>query len=120
MSVLQLGLLLLFISLMSGGQILFKIASSTLSTQGSLQDTLFCILTNPFLISGIFLYGLSTILWVFVLQTMPLSRAYPFVALSMIIVPAMGILVFKEAFSPSLLIGGVLIVCGLLIITLWS
>jgi drug/metabolite transporter (DMT)-like permease len=120
MSLLQLALLLLFVSIISGGQILFKIASSTLKFQYSIQGAIFCIITNPFLIAGILLYGLSTIVWVIILQTMPLSRAYPFVALSMIIVPAIGILVFKEVFSLSLVIGGTLIVCGLLVIALHS
>ena len=45
------------------------------------------------------LYAAATLLWVRILTTVPLSRAYPFVALAFVLVPAAGYLFFHEAIS---------------------
>jgi drug/metabolite transporter (DMT)-like permease len=119
MSVVQVLLLIVFVGMMSGGQILFKLASSTLAARSSFFQIIVEMTLNPYLICGILLYGFATILWIFILQTTPLSKAYPFVSLSLIIVPAIGIIFFNEAFSLPLVFGGLLIISGLLVITAW-
>lgn len=117
MTIAQFALVLLFVGMMSGGQILFKMAAGSIKFVATWEFAL-ALLANPFLLAGIFLYGAATVLWVFILQSVPISRAYPFVALSMVIVPAFGVLLFGESFSPSLIFGGVFVVIGILVITL--
>jgi drug/metabolite transporter (DMT)-like permease len=115
----QLTLMLFFVAMMSGGQILFKLAAGTLkATHATVLQAAVAITLNPYLIAGVLLYGAATVLWVFILQSTPIARAYPVVALTVVVVPAIGILAFGEAFSPSLLVGGALIVSGILVITL--
>jgi drug/metabolite transporter (DMT)-like permease len=100
--------------LMSFGQILFKSAAQSLQAPlGFDLPSIWRILGNPQLLAGIGLYGFTTVLWVLILRGTELSRAYPFVALSMVFVPAAGIILFGERFSMSLLVGGSLILCGL-------
>jgi multidrug transporter EmrE-like cation transporter len=53
---------------------------------------------------------------VVVLREVPLSRAYPITALGMLLVPAIGLFMFKEPFSWSLVGGGALLIAGVCII----
>jgi drug/metabolite transporter (DMT)-like permease len=50
---------------------------------------------------------------VWILTFTPLSRAYPFVALAFAVTPAFGAWLFGEAVSLRLMIGMLLILCGL-------
>jgi drug/metabolite transporter (DMT)-like permease len=69
-----------------------------------------------FLLNGYFSYAALTVLWVWILSFIPLSRAYPFLALAFALTPALGCLVFAERLSMRLVIGIVLILCGLFFI----
>jgi drug/metabolite transporter (DMT)-like permease len=68
---------------------------------------------NVHFLTALSLYGLLAVLWVWVLTFTPLSRAYPFVALAFALTPALAGLLFGETISPRLVIGTLLIVCGL-------
>ncbi len=59
---------------------------------------------------------LFTVLWVWILNFTPLSRAYVFVALAFAVTPLLGAVVFAEPISARLVIGIVLIFCGLLFV----
>ena len=54
----------------------------------------------------------ATLLWVRILTTVPLSRAYPFVALAFVLVPAAGYLFFNESITLRYATGTALIVIG--------
>jgi multidrug transporter EmrE-like cation transporter len=69
----------------------------------------------PVLWLAIILYGVATILWIFLLQTIPLSRAYPFAAIGFVLVPLAGIIVFGEKVTVAFVVGAALIVSGLLV-----
>ena len=117
MSWTKIASLLLFVLLLSCGQILFKLAAQTLRDPGEFSAaSIVRMALNPYLIAGVVLYGLTTLLWVAILTDTGLSRAYPFMALTLVLVPLAGIAIFKEPFSTSLLIGGLLMLAGLLII----
>jgi uncharacterized membrane protein len=75
--------------LTSLGQIFFKLASKNL-------DSIYHILTNPFLIAGFLVYGLGSILLIFALKNGELSVLYPFVALSFVWVSLLSIVLFGE------------------------
>jgi drug/metabolite transporter (DMT)-like permease len=108
----------LVVVLLSIGQIFFKLAAPQLRT-GSLRDMVFSMALNPSLIAALVIYGVATLLWVIVLREVPLSRAYPITALGMLLVPLIGLLLFKEPFSWSLVVGGALMTAGIYIIALW-
>jgi drug/metabolite transporter (DMT)-like permease len=75
------------------------------------------LLQNGYFLVAVLLYGLLSILWVWVLTFTPLSRAYPFVAIAFALTPVLGGLVFSEPLSTRLLIGIVIIACGLFFVT---
>ena len=111
----QLGKLILFVLMMSGGQVLFKLAAMrgpALSDLGSA----FAMLTSGVTLAALALYGLATLLWIHLLQELPLSLAYPFVAAAFVIVPIAAFWLFREPISLRYLIGSGFIVVGIIII----
>lgn len=121
MSWIKIGWLLGVVGVMAAGQILFKAAAD--SIRGPLTfsfDTLLRLVVNPYLVGGVAVYALNTVLWVAVLREVELSRAYPFVALPLVIVPLVGIFLFHEPWSNALLVGGAFIVAGVWVIARFS
>ena len=103
--------LLIIPLLISVGQLLFKHASNT---QGWIKTPyLLSLLTNPFLILALVIYMLSSVWWVAVLRSMPLSRAYLFMALSFGYVPLLAHLIFGEPMSWRVTFGIILVVTGI-------
>lgn len=70
---------------------------------------------SPMVLLGLTLYGVGTVLWLFALRQLDLSLAYPFVAMSFVMVAGSGMLFLGEPVQPSRLIGLALIVIGLLV-----
>jgi drug/metabolite transporter (DMT)-like permease len=83
---------------------------------GPLVERIAGFLLNGYFFVALILYAALTVLWVWILSFTPLSRAYPFLALAFALTPALGCLVFAEPFSMRLVIGIVLILCGLFFI----
>jgi len=117
MSFKQAGMTLLCVLLICTGQILFKLGSSKLSLAGGLIESARSFL-NPWIISALFLYAGTTILWILVLSFTPLSLAYPLNSLAFIIVPLLGSFFLNEAFTMKTLIGGLVIIIGVCISTI--
>lgn len=105
------------VALLAVGQILFKLGANRIQA-GSLREMLVSLVLNPYVIIGGLLYAVTVGLWILVLREVPISRAYPFTALAMIIVPLVGLVFFGEAFSWTLVIGGALLVAGIVVISL--
>lgn len=103
--------LALFSLLLSMGQILFKKAAIVSNLTPGLAG-----FVNPWLMGAVCLYGLTTILWVWILKTVPLSIAYPFSALGFVLVPLAATYFFGETISIKYIVGGCMIVAGILII----
>ena len=115
--------LLLFVILMCSGQILFKKTAIELATTGinnsnNLVYLLFNVLKIPYFFIALFIYGFATFYWLYLLQKIPLSLAYPFTALAMVIIPILSVYLFKEAVNLSYWIGAFLIFLGIIIISL--
>jgi len=61
-------------------------------------------------------YGGATLAWVWLLQSVPLTRAYPYMALSFVLVPPLSVLAFGERLSMQYLLGMALVIIGLVIL----
>ena len=57
------------------------------------------VLKNPFLLTGLFFYGLSFLLWLIVLSKMKLSIAYPITSINFILVITASYFLFGERLS---------------------
>jgi drug/metabolite transporter (DMT)-like permease len=111
-----LGMLVLTPFLIAAGQVMFKLTGEKLAAYPA-QPFQSAVL-SPVFISALALYGGATLLWVYVLKTVPLSYAYSFMALTFVIVPVLAHLWFGEPLSAKYFLGMGLVVAGLL--TLWS
>lgn len=99
----------------SVGQLLLKIAATNLRNPDTLGFWLLGFRINAYLFAGFAVLGISTLIWVWVLREVPLSVAYPFMALAFIFVPILGWLVLNEPLTYRQISGGLLICLGLIL-----
>jgi drug/metabolite transporter (DMT)-like permease len=109
MNATNLGLTLLSVLAIAAGQILFKLAArgAAAGSAGSVWE-----LFNPWLFAALVVYGVATLLWVWVLKSVPLNVAYPFVGLAFVIVPVLAALLLNESLDWRHLAGGLMIAAG--------
>jgi len=89
--------LILTPALIASGQILFKLASRNAGSADAAG--LLNLARDPYLIAALAIYGFGTILWIYILRSVPLVIAYPFMALSFCLVPALSYFVLGETIS---------------------
>ncbi len=105
-----------FAFLLACGQITFKKTAMTLPPLASKEGAV-ALMLCPWFWLALMLYGAATLLWIGILQKVPLSLAYPFVALGFIIVPLASWGLFREPLNWSYAGGVALIIAGLGLIT---
>jgi multidrug transporter EmrE-like cation transporter len=71
---------------------------------------------SPSILAGFSLYGVSVILWLLVLAKMPVSMAYPFVSLGIVLTTAFGVVFLRESVAAISLMGILLVVLGILLL----
>jgi drug/metabolite transporter (DMT)-like permease len=109
MTLVQLAATLACVAAISGGQVLFKLAARAgdASSAGFPWDVV-----NAWLIAALVVYGAATLMWVWLLKSLPLNVAYPFVGLAFVIVPMLAAFTLGEALDWRNVAGGVLIAAG--------
>lgn len=117
LSLATIAILLTYSVALAGGQVLFKLAALRFTPAARWSDNLLALALNPYLVGAVLLYALLSAVWVWVLTFVPLSIAYPFVALTFVLTVASGALLFDEAVTVRLLLGGAMIIAGLIVIT---
>ena len=108
-------LLIAFACLMSLGQVLFK-HGATHKPINEDSGNILRIMLHPSVIAGLTTYSLATVLWIKLLQSVPLSRAYPYASLAFILVPIASALCFGEELKWQYIFGMVLIMTGIIVI----
>jgi drug/metabolite transporter (DMT)-like permease len=104
-----------FACLLATGQALFKMSAPSADQQVNAIGWAIILLKQPSFWAAISLYGCATLLWVYLLQSVPLSRAYPFAALGFVIVPVLAVGLFGERLTPTYIAGAALIVAGIIV-----
>lgn len=104
----------------AGGQVLLKVAMSNPAMQAATGHggavMVMALITSPWLIGGILVYGLSVLVWLAVLSKVDVSFAYPFVALGMVVTTLAGRFILGEDLPAMRLVGLTVIVFGVLIV----
>lgn len=93
------------------GQFLLKkgvVSADLAPTIKSVSKTIF----SPLVLAGFISYGISSIIWLFVLQKFPLSIAYPALSLTYVAIVILSILIFKEPFTIYKSAGIIFIILG--------
>jgi undecaprenyl phosphate-alpha-L-ara4N flippase subunit ArnE len=110
----SLVLTLICVLLIAAGQLLFKSAAGQWRIDGWSWATVRGFL-SPMMLVALVIYAAATLLWVFVLRTVPLSSAYALFSLAFLIVPVLARVFLGEAISANTLVGGAIIVVGVII-----
>jgi undecaprenyl phosphate-alpha-L-ara4N flippase subunit ArnE len=97
------------------GQLLFKFTAQSMEGENFNGYTILHLFSNPWFIFALFICGGATILWVWVLRQVPLTVAYPFFALSFVIVPFLSSVFLGEHISLNYWIGVGLIIAGIVV-----
>ncbi len=95
----------------SGGQILFKLAALNIGPINNFNSLLHQIL-NFYLIISLFIYMLTTVIWIWLLRGVALKHIYPLIALVFIIVPLLAKVFLNEKLELRSIIGGIIIFIG--------
>jgi multidrug transporter EmrE-like cation transporter len=115
-------LILISVLLSSGSQVLLKFGMSAHEIQLALAEAesplriAISIVSSPWVLAGLTCFGLSALFWLFVLSKIPVSTAYPFVALGITITAVAGRLLFGEPISALKATGILLIVSGVMVV----
>ncbi|MDM3870629.1 EamA family transporter [Porticoccus sp. W117] len=119
MSMSNLWVILSSVTLSAIAQVSFKYGVSTITHMhdDSTIVRAFHLLTSPFVLIGLALYGVGTVLWLFALKNTELSLAYPFVGISFIMVLFIGVGLLGETVSVNKIAGTLIIVAGLFLLT---
>lgn len=112
----RLGGLALVAFALGGGQLLFKLAAERLVTGEGTSRFLLSLVTAP-MAAALAVYALATLLWVYLLQGLALSRAYPFIALAFALVPLLAWAVLGEPLNARYWLGLGVMLLGLYILS---
>jgi drug/metabolite transporter (DMT)-like permease len=114
MTWLRIAALVLFAVALACGQILFKAAAQSMKEPIGIDvQTIFQLVSNPYLLLGLAVYGFAALYWVLLLREVELSKAYLIIALALVIVPLAGTIFFREPFTARLFVGLIIILVGL-------
>lgn len=98
-------------------QYLLKVgAVATLNGENPLMTKILSLITDVNFMAGILFYGISLVLWMYVLSQLELTKAYPMVSLGYVFAFILGYWLLGEPISASRVIGLVLIVSGVFFI----
>ena len=109
---------------MCAGQLLFKKTAVTLLEFNYklktfvIHEFIINLIKIPYFFIAILIYASATFFWLFILQKIPLSLAYPFTAMAMVIIPILSMLLFNEKLDINYWFGACLIVLGILVISI--
>jgi len=114
------SLALVSIALGAVGQVILKLGADKLGNLSfagrALVSDLLRIIKTPEIIFGMLFFGFSSLLWIKVLTRMDLSRAYPLVSISYIIVAVLSYLILREQFTVQKIIGIAVIITGVIVL----
>lgn len=102
--------------LMALGQILWKMGMKNL-VLNSFSDIIRAAFT-PFVITGLFVYGMTMFLWLYILNRADLSQVYPIQSLAFVFVLIMSAVLFRETLTINRLIGVIIICLGAYIVSI--
>lgn len=120
---------LLFSWLMVGATVLLTVYGQIVlkwqvGLAGPLPDTLtgkvaylLNALCNPWILSGLAAAFAAALCWIMALGRLPLSHAYPFTALSIVLVVIAGTILFSESISATQRLGIAFVVLGIVLVS---
>ncbi|MDO6498662.1 EamA family transporter [Photobacterium sanguinicancri] len=75
------------------------------------------LLTNKYIVTGLFMYGCGAIIWLFVLSKLDVSKAYPFVGLGFILTMVLGCFILDETVNMTRIVGTMFVLLGVILVS---
>lgn len=120
MSPTTLALILATVTASACAQLALKLGMSSPAVSAALPQggraILLAVATTPLVWIGLTIYGLSVVVWLWILSKVDLSLAYPFVGVSFILVMLFGVFLLNEHVTPLRMVGTVLIAVGCVLV----
>jgi drug/metabolite transporter (DMT)-like permease len=120
LTIASVGLLLFAVASAATGQVMLKhgmqVATARAAHSGG--SLVLRAATSPWVLLGLVVFGISAVAWLAALSKVPLSVAYPFIALGYIVILIASVLVLHERANVMTWLGSLLVVSGLLIVVL--
>jgi len=118
MKISEISMVIIFSVGMGLGQLLLKFSAQNqvIYKNNSWVFRLTSLFSDWYFLLGVLVYGLLLVYWVWLLTFIPLSKAYPFTLLSIVIAALGGVVFFNESLSTTFLIGLSIIGLGLVIL----
>ena len=98
------------------GQFLWKYGLEQRDIQFSSIQSILRMLLSPYILAGLTLYGVATILWLFILTKVQLSVAYPFQSLAYLFAIIGAYFFFGESITLMKVLGVLIIIIGVSIL----
>ncbi len=101
------------------GQILFKHGMNVVGRINSVREAfpkLIHAFLNPYILSGIAIYGFTTLVWLVILSRVKLSIAYPMLSAGYVLSILFSWMLFKEAIPKARIIGAIIICIGVYLV----
>jgi drug/metabolite transporter (DMT)-like permease len=119
MKISQVIMVMIFSVGMGLGQLLLKFSAQrqSMNADSSWALRLSSLFSDWTFLLGIALYGLLLVYWVWLLTFLPLSRAYPFTLLSLIVAAIGGVVFFNEQLTFQFFVGLAIIGIGLAVLS---
>jgi len=112
MTLYQTAAVIFCVCLISTGQVLFKIVGlMSARPTGIFHPPTLLVAAGAFAI-----YGVATLIWIYLLRSIELAKAYPFMALSFLFVPVAAAIFFGERVSYPYFAGVALVMLGIAVI----
>ena len=113
MSATMIAGLILTPAMIAAGQVLFKLASRSVGEVGF--ASLLGLVSNGYLVAALVIYGAGTVIWIYLLRSVPLNVAYAFMALTFVLVPILSVFLLGETMTSRQVVATCLIICGLVL-----
>ena len=103
---------LLFIAVETATQVTFKYAGATLDDSAGLAHLAARAVTTPVVLLGFALYFCGFLIWLTILKSIDLGRAFPMTAMIYVSTLASAVLLFHEVLNPTRIAGVLVIAAG--------
>lgn len=120
MSLFNFLLIIINTIILVSGQFLWKVGLLQQPFKFNSIGGILKLLFSPYIFSGLCIYGLATVLWLFILTRVPLSIAYPLQSLAYLFTMIGASLLFNEPITLSKIIGVLFIITGVSIIGVFA
>ena len=99
-------------------EVAYQLSFKTVADRADPDRHLRSVASQPLLWFGVALWAIEVVVWLAVLQSVPLDIAYPVMTLTYAAVPIAGVVALKEKMSTSQVAGATLIFAGVICVSL--